>query len=33
MAIAVAPSTYEQQEKERKGYLDISAKDFYFNQV
>ena len=33
MAIAVAPSTYEQQEKERKGYLNISAKDFYFNQV
>lgn len=33
MAIAIIPSTYDQQEKERKGYLEISAKDFYFNQV
>ena len=33
MAIAVGPTSYEQQEKEKKGYLDISAKDFYFKQI
>lgn len=33
MAIAVTPSTYDEQEKERKGYLEISANEFYFNQV
>lgn len=33
MAIAVSPSTYDEQEKERKGYLEISAQEFYFNQI
>lgn len=33
MAVAVGPSSYEEQEKKQKGYLEISAYDFYFNKV
>ena len=33
MAVAVAPSTYMEQEKQKKSHLDISAKEFYFSKV
>ena len=33
MAIIATPTTYEEQEKEKKGYLEITSQDFYFNQV